>query len=218
MKTNRVIIPAVLECELGSLYKSVKKALAVSNYIHIDYVDSAYNNSYNYNLNDIEWEKLMVFNNNISYQLHFLSDDIKHLVSYLKRTEVKPKQVFFHLDQLSKFDYSAQQEIINKISQYSEFVIAINPDECINVVLNYMHEFEEHNKALTMTVNPGRQNTPFTNNKYIDLLLENKYEILVDGGISETTINKVGQNINTFIVGSFLLNSDNIKSSYKKLF
>lgn len=213
---QKKIIPAVLETKLTDLYKNIKRILSITNYLHIDYVDETFNNKFEYNLNDIDLSTIK--NANFEYELHFLSNNFTELIDFLNSSISKqPKRVYIHLSELSKLTLDEQRSIITNISNSVDLWVAINPDECINDLYNFRRNFIDVDSYLLMTVTPGKQNSTFLNNQYLPAMLNLGLNVNVDGGINITTIDKIDQRIQQYIVGSYIIKGVDIYKNFNKL-
>lgn len=97
--------------------------------------------------------------------------------------------------------------------------IVINPDENID---EYAHYFPYIDRILLMSVYPGKGGQRFLDStkKRLEELVtyqkDNKFEIFVDGGINDETINLV-KLANGVVSGSFICQSNNFNEQIKKL-
>ena len=209
------IVPAVLEKNLEMLYLNFNKLLQITNHIHIDYVDDTFNNAFNYTIVDIDTNKIN--EKECTYELHYLSNKFDELLKFLHNCERKPSKVIIHLSEISKLEYSHQEKLIDDIKKISKLSIAINPDECFNNIFHYLKNHKNTDDILIMTVTPGKQNTEFLNNQYLNYFLNNGMNVNVDGGININTIDKIDKRVKQYIVGSYIIKSKNIQQKLNEL-
>ena len=97
--------------------------------------------------------------------------------------------------------------------------IALNPKTLVKKVVSYLNSVD---MILVMTVNPGKYGSKFLPSmlKKVEELrrLKPSLNLEVDGGISDKTINfTIKARANSFVVGSYLQKSKNVKKDSERL-
>lgn len=132
-----------------------------------------------------------------------------------------PEKNILELSTLSNIrDIIIHVEINDDISKLLKLIkdnnikcgLAISPNTNINTLIPYLDIIDI---ILVMSVNPGYGGQPFIEsspsriNDIRNIIGNRNIEIEVDGGINNTTINKVKE-VNTIVVGSYITKSNNI--------
>ncbi len=180
-----------------------------ADYIHCDICDGTYVKTNNFN----QREFLNLFNRvNKKLSIHLMVDYPKRYIDMLKGLNV---------DEIIIHNVKNTKDIIEYIKALNFKVgIAINPDEYIMDFAKYFHLVDD---VLVMSVNPGKGGQPFLKKVIptIEYLNSIKgiynYNIAVDGGINDETINFVKGKVDLVISGSFITNSDNYDNQIDKL-
>ena len=180
-----------------------------ADYIHCDICDGTYVKTNNFN----QREFLNLFNRvNKKLSIHLMVDYPKRYIDMLKGLNV---------DEIIIHNVKNTKDIIEYIKSLNFKVgIAINPDEYIMDFAKYFHLVDD---VLVMSVNPGKGGQPFLKKVIptIEYLNSIKgiynYNIAVDGGINDETINFVKGKVDLVISGSFITNSDNYDNQIDKL-
>ncbi len=147
--------------------------------------------------------------------MHLMVKDVcKYVDEYLC---LKPRIITFHLEAVDDIE-----KTINYIKKYNIKVgIALNPETNLDLLLPYLKKID---LVLVMTVEPGASGKPFIKraaNKINELKVlrdYNKYHYLieVDGGLNPKTISYV-KKADIFVVGSYLMNTDNYQKNIENL-
>ncbi|MBW3022764.1 ribulose-phosphate 3-epimerase [Candidatus Woesearchaeota archaeon] len=201
----RKIIPAVLEKSFAKVMFRIKQFEKVSNAIQIDIADGKFVKNKTIGLKDIPKIKSK---SNLEYHLM-----VRNPEEYIKKIK-KAGFIAVHCE-VKGFEKALDMIKKRKISAG----VAINPKTDVKKLKPVIKKIR---KVIVMTVNPGKQGAKFLPNalkkiKQIKKMHKNII-IQVDGGISEQTIDlakKAGAD--EFVVGSALVNSDNIKEKYRSL-
>ncbi len=156
--------------------------------IHWDIMDGIYNSNNTLKYQGPEVIKLLREYTNIDFESHLMISKPWCLVKKLKTTCSK---VIFQLESCK-----TEKEVIktiNKIKEYGKVGIAIEPDTKVEALLKYLSVIDF---VLIMTVKTGYSGQSFLDmtNKIKDIkkLKVNKglkFEVGVDGGINDKTIN-----------------------------
>jgi len=172
---------------------------SIADMIHVDLMDGLYVENKNFTIDEV---------------IDDLKDTIKPLDIHLmvnnpeiyidELAKLKPFAITFHLDSTNKKD-----DVINQIKDYNIKVgIAINPDEDISILNNYLNLIDY---VLVMSVVPGKGGQPFIKD-VLDKIkqLENKNILIgIDGGINSESITYLkNYKIDNIISGSFVCMSD----------
>ncbi len=195
---------------LSSIY-NLKKTINLINktdadYIHMDIMDGKYVDNKNFSKGKIK--KVLKYTKK-DLDIHLMvNNPSKYLKLFLKNEYVR--NLFFH-PSTEKDPY----KFILDLKKYNISPgIVINPKEDIEEYLEY---FKYIDRVLIMSVTPGAggqkfiTSTIFKLEKLIQTKKEKKeiFEIAVDGGINDKTINKLKDlKIDYVISGSFICHSD----------
>ena len=206
MKT--AIIPSLIATNQKDLDKRFEKVKSYSKVFQLDIMDGKFVKN-----------KSLMFNFKLSkvkkYEAHLMVENPK---SWISKNWKKTDLIIFHIESLKS--NSEVREIIKLIkSKRKKVGIAINPMIRVKKIIPYINSI---NMILVMTVIPGRYGSKFLPNtlKKVKEIrkLKPKLNIGVDGGISETTIYQARRaGATSFIVGSYLQNSKDVKISFKFL-
>ena len=149
------------------------------------------------------------------YEAHLM---VKNPESWISRNWKKADLIIFHIESLKS--NSKVREIIKLIKlKRKKIGIALNPTTKVKRIIPYLNSI---NMILVMTVIPGRYGSKFLPNtlKKVKEIrkLKPKLNIEVDGGINDKTISKTKKaGATSFIVGSYLQKSEDVKTSFKFL-
>lgn len=183
-----------------------------TDYIHLDIMDG---NFVSNKVGNIEELKELFLYNNKPIDIHFMVHDIE---SYIKEYSVlKPMFMTFHIEVCNHPDMIIKLLKINGIKAG----IAINPDTSLDMIMPYLKDID---LVLVMSVEAGKGGQSFQDKivEKIQFLKEYReksyldYKIEVDGGINDTTIEKV-KDVDIVVVGSFITNYDNYQEQIDKL-
>ena len=181
--------------------RKIEKTTA--DFIHVDLMDGIYAGE-----NNIDMERLdcLLWNAKKPFEL------IKEIV-YLK-----PTYVTFHIDIDDDID-----KIINYLKRKGIKVgLTLNPDQDYKLLEPYINRIDQ---LLIMTVVPGLGGQKFMLNvlpkikkmNNIKKLNNYKYVINVDGGINDTTIDLVKDQVDMVVSGSYICCSENYQRRVDKL-
>ena len=206
MKT--AIIPSLIATNQKELDKRFDKVKSHSKVFQLDIMDGKFvkNKSLMFNFKLPKGKK---------YEAHLMVENPK---SWISKNWKKTDLIIFHIESLKS--NSEVREIIKLIkSKRKKVGIAINPMTRVKKIIPYINSI---NMILVMTVIPGRYGSEFLPNtlKKVKEIrkLKPKLNIGVDGGISEKTIYQARiAGATSFIVGSYLQNSKDVKISFKFL-
>ena len=181
---------------------------SIADQIHVDLMDGEYTEEKNFEIDEIINSLKEV---NKPLDIHLMVNEPEKYID--KLALLHPKTITFHLNTSNKID-----ELINIIKDYNiEVGIAINPDEDIHLLDNYLNKIDY---VLVMSVFPGKGGQKFIKEvlTIIDYLKEKKVKIGIDGGINDETINYLkGYQIDNIISGSFVCMYEDYNSQINKL-
>ena len=206
MKT--AIIPSLIATNQKELDKRFDKVKSYSEVFQLDIMDGKFvkNKSLMFNFKLPKGKK---------YEAHLMVENPKRWISKnWKKTDL----IIFHIESLKS--NSEIREIIKLIkSKRRKIGIALNPMTKVKKIIPYINSI---NMILVMTVTPGRYGSKFLPNtlKKVKEIgkLKPKLNIEVDGGINGKTISKTKKaGATSFIVGSYLQKSKDVKISFKFL-
>ncbi len=208
------ISPSILACDFSILKEEIDSIVKYSDYLHIDVMDGNFVNNITFGpglIKDIRKHY------DITFDVHLMiNDPLKYIDDFAKAGS---DIITFHYESDSDI-----QKTIEKIKSLNKKVgISIKPNTTVDVIKNYLSQLD---LVLVMSVEPGFGGQKFQSsslNKITELKkLKNeynyKYEIEVDGGINETTIELVKQaGVEVVVAGSYIFNSENRKNKINSL-
>ena len=178
-------------------------------FLHLDIMDGKFVKNKTW---DIEQIKDIVENTKKPKDIHLMVDDVKDYVCKFKI--LNPTYITFHIE--------VKQDIMELIKYIKNLGIkvgiSIKPNTNIEKILPYLPFID---LVLIMTVEPGYGGQKFIEDVIpkVEKLneLKNKFNFIleVDGGINNETISKVKSDI--YVVGSYIINSDNYQKQIDKL-
>ena len=210
-----LISPSILSVFSDNLESSLKILEEVkADFLHIDVMDNIFvpNQTFNY-----EFVKEIKLKTNLIFDTHLMIYNPDE--DYLKYIEAGSDMLTFHYEASSN-----PLELLKKIKKENvKAGISIKPETDVRVLDELLPYVD---LILVMSVEPGFGGQPFKDSaikkiEYLDKVRkEKKYQYLieVDGGINDQNaklVKSVGCDI--IVVGSFLMKSNSVKDTYKKL-
>jgi len=202
---KKTIIPSLIaksQKELNERFNKVRKHF---NVFQLDVMDEKFVKS-----------KSLVFDfklpKNKKYEAHLMVSNPK---DWIKKNHQKAHMIIFHVESTKN-----PLEIIKLIKSKKRKVgIALNPKTKVKEIIPYLNSI---NKVLIMTVESGKYGSsfqPLMLRKVRELRkLKPKLDIEVDGGMNEKTIGLAYRaGATSFISGSYLQNSKDVKKAKEKL-
>ena len=190
-----------------------KIAKTNADFIHVDLMDGIYAGE-----NNIDLERLdcLLWNSQKPLDIHLMVKNPFELIKNI--VYLKPTYVTIQPDIDDDID-----KIINYLKRKGIKVgIALNPNQDYKIIDEYLNRIDQ---LLIMTVVPGLGGQKFMlsvlpkikkmNN--IKKLNNYKYIISVDGGINDTTIDMVKDQVDMVVSGSYICCSDNYQKQINKL-
>lgn len=183
-------------------------------YLHLDIMDGKFVTNYT----DIE-EIKSVINNNKKIDIHLMVLDVYKYIDEFKY--LKPEFITFH--------YELDCDIISIINYLKKLNIKVGLSICPQTNVEVLNPFLDMiDLVLIMSVNPGLGGQKFIENSiskidYLDRLRKEKnytYQIEVDGGINNETINLI-KNVDIAVIGSYLTNGnyeENLEKIKEKIY
>ncbi len=197
------IIPSLIAKNQKELDKRFDKVKNYFKIFHLDIMDGKF----------VKNKSLLfdfIFSNRkFKYETHLMINNPRE---WIKKNWKKSDLIIFHVESLK--NEVEVKEIIKLIKSKKRKVgIAINPETKVNKIISYLNLVD---KILIMSVNPGRYGSKFLPNVLNKIKeikkLNSKLKISIDGGINDKTILKILKlGIDSFVVGSYLQKSKNIK-------
>lgn len=184
-----------------------------ADFIHVDLMDGIYAGE-----NNIDMERLdsLLWNASKPLDVHLM---VKSPLSLIKEiVYLKPTYVTIHVDIDDDVD-----KIITYLKRKGIKVgIALNPNQDYTLLDPYINRIDQ---LLIMSVIPGLGGQKFMLNvlpkikkmNNIKKLNNYKYIINVDGGINDSTIDLVKNQVDMIVSGSFICCSDNYEKKINKL-
>lgn len=181
---------------------------SIADQIHVDLMDGEYTEEKNFEIDEIINSLKEV---NKPLDIHLMVNEPEKYID--KLALLHPKTITFHLNTSNKID-----ELINIIKDYNiEVGIAINPDEDIHLLDNYLNKIDY---VLVMSVFPGKGGQMFIPNviEKVKYLKGKNILVGIDGGINDESINYLkGYQIDNIISGSFVCMNEDYNSQINKL-
>lgn len=182
-----------------------------ANLLHLDIMDNTFTSTFSF---DYEEAKKICELSNKKIDIHIMSTDLDNILSdYIK---LKPHMISIHYEAVENID-----KYIEKIKKHNiKTSIAINPDTNVSEIYQYLENIDN---VLVMSVYPGKggqtfiEGTTFKLKELYKMKKEYSYTIEVDGGINDTTINKVNKYTDIVVSGSYITNSDDYDKQIKNL-
>lgn len=209
-----------MKVSVSFLKSNVKKEVTIRNiektnadFIHVDLMDGIYAGENNI---DMEYLDCLLWNSKKPLDVHLMVKKPFELIKNI--TYLKPTYVTIQADIEDDID-----KIITYLKRKGIKVgIALNPNQDYKLIDNYLNRIDQ---LLIMSVTPGLGGQKFKldvlpkikkmNN--IKKLNNYKYIINVDGGINDSTIELVRDQVDMVVSGSFICCSDNYQKNIDKL-
>lgn len=176
--------------------------------LHVDLMDGKYVENKNFTINEV----INSFKNiSLPLDMHLMVDNPDKYIKNFSMLNLE--YITFH-PKTSK-NVKKTIELIKSIGV--NVGIAINPDEDINIINDYINEID---LVLIMSVVPGKGGQKFIPEVLdkIDYLTDSEVLISVDGGINEESIELLkNKRIDILVSGSYICNSDNFDQQIKKI-
>lgn len=206
------ISASFLSCE--KIIPAIKKLnMTDVDYIHVDFIDNNFVKG-----KKIPFHKLKKISKISSKRLdiHLMTDKLE---KYIKKfSMLNCEYITFHIEVLENVE-----KYINMIHSYGiKCGLAINPDTDFDKIKPYIEMID---LILVMSVTPGyggQQFIPTTEDKLKKIrkyITDNKIKVIVnvDGGINNTTINKVNKYVDMVVSGSYITNSNDFQENINNL-
>mgnify|MGYP004520746059 FL=1 len=206
------ISASFLSCE--KIIPAIKKLnMTDVDYIHVDFIDNNFVKG-----KKIPFHKLKKISKISSKRLdiHLMTNKLE---KYIKKfSMLNCEYITFHIEVLENVE-----KYINMIHSYGiKCGLAINPDTDFDKIKPYIEMID---LILVMSVTPGyggQQFIPTTEDKLKKIrkyITDNKIKVIVnvDGGINNTTINKVNKYVDMVVSGSYITNSNDFQENINNL-
>lgn len=203
----------------GCIQKFYDIECAGTNYFHIDVMDGKFVKNNTVKIME-EYTNYIKQISNTKIDVHLMVEDVDKFVKEYADMEVD--SITFHIESVKD-----QNEVLNIIKYIKDKNIqvglSIKPETENKEIYEYLPYIH---KVLVMSVEPGEGGQKFIENtiekvknlsNYIE---ENKYEIdiEVDGGINSENAYKLKEmGANILVVGTYIINSQNMKEAIKSL-
>lgn len=192
---------------------NVEKLCSTSiDYIHLDIMDGEFVPVKTWNAGQMKW---LLENTRKLKDVHLMVNDVIEYVDDF--ASLNPEYITFHAEAVDNVD-----NIIKYIkSKGIKVGLSIKPSTKVEEIFRYLPYID---LVLVMSVEPGKGGQQFILtsidkiNKLKEYKIENgfDYQIEVDGGINNTTINLV-RNADIVVVGSYITSNSNYQESVNKL-
>ena len=201
---KRKIIPALIAQSQRELEDRFNKVKNYTSWFHIDVMDGKFVE------NKSNWFDFKLPKTH-SYEIHLMVDDP---LKWTKENYSKGDLIMANIERLN--DPGQFIELLKSKNKKKGF--AINPETEVSVVTSYLESIEQVN---ILCVSPGRYGTSFLH--YPTRKIENlrgifSKDIEADGSQNPDTISKtINAGANIIVVGSYIQNSPDVKSTMKQL-
>lgn len=180
-----------------------------TDYIHIDVMDNIFVPNYQLPIDEVN--KLANYSDK-PFDIHLMMENPKDFINKLNIKNIK--SITIHLEINKDIN-----ELIKLIKSYNYQVgIAIKPNTDINEIDKYITSID---KVIVMSVEPGFGGQTFIDSTVdrINILRKKRKDIIieVDGGINNNTINKIINNTDIAVIGSYITNSKNYQEAINSL-
>ncbi len=210
---ERILAPSILSADFTKLGEEIKRVEeAGAKYLHFDVMDGMFVPSISFGMPVL---KSIRKASNIVYDVHLMIVEPERYVEYFKNSGAD--LITVHIETLKD-----PEAVLKQIKDLGAKVgLALNPETDVEKVYPYLHLID---MALVMTVHPG-----FGGQKYIhdctskiaalaakreELGLD--YDIEVDGGIGESTIDEaMDAGANILVAGSSVYGGDAYENAKK---
>lgn len=203
------ILPSILARDGNDLHKIMKKYEDLSGPFHVDISDGIFVEGSTVGLEEIE-----VALKNKPFDLHLMVQKPEEILPmWLSLPNLR--RIVFHVEATP--DPVSVMNMIRGMGR--EALVAINPETDINVLDQYTRDMDG---VHFMTVHPGAYAGEHLKT-VIDKIREfssryTEIPIQDDGGVSPENINELSQaGVTRFVVGSYLLNSDDVGKAIEEL-
>lgn len=201
---------------LKSIYDTSKTIEEINNtdadYIHVDIMDGKFVENTTIQYNDL---KDILNNSRTELDVHLMVENpIDYILDF---KNLNPKYITIHREISKNID-----NLIDLIHSFKIGAgISINPNTKVSDIEKYLGRVDN---VLIMSVTPGKGGQKFNDQvlpkiyELIKLRKTNnyKYVISIDGGINNTTINRV-KDVDFIISGSYICMSDNYQEKINEL-
>lgn len=183
---------------------------SICDFLHLDIMDFTFTNDSSFNIETLK--DINSFTNK-KLDVHLMSTNLDKLID--EYSSINPEFITFHVEIGDTLKY------INKIkSKGIKVGLALNPDTDIEEIYPYL---ELVDLILVMSVTPGMGGQKFMTSTICKMqelkeIKENyNYELEVDGGINDKTIDYVRDYADIVVSGSYITDSDNYNDVISKL-
>ncbi len=204
---------SILAADFANLESEINRVKEFMDYIHIDIMDGHFVPNISFGPDLTKCVKNVI---DIPLDVHLMVEKPLDIIDEF--IKLKPKYITIHYETINDKIF---EEIYNKLKENDiQIGISINPETPYEVLIPYLEKID---LVLIMSVNPGYYGQKFIEDVVykIDVLREIidseklNIEIEVDGGINNTTIDKVSK-ADISVLGSYLFNKNTDKSKIKK--
>ena len=204
------ISPSILSADFGKLNQEIQDVGGYADSLHIDVMDGHF-------VGNISYGSVVVkgIKTKLPMDCHLM---IEEPVRYAKDFSKYVDRIFFHAEL-----FRNKGELLKAIKKIRAMKVkvglAVNPDKPVSLVLPVMKEIDA---VLIMSVYAGFGGQKFIHEvlKKARLLREKGFagDILIDGGINETTIKAAKKSgVNVFVAGSSIFGKKDRKKAIHEL-
>lgn len=208
---NYKIIPSIIAHNQEELDARLSRVKGLGDFVQLDVMDGKF-------VADRTFEFPFALAKKTSFEAHLM---IKSPFDWIKKNEKFFNSFIVHAETLgfSLIGNPLARAVKDLHSKNKSVGIAINPETPVKRIRKHLDYVD---KVLFMTVNPGAYGSKFLVETLVKIeelrRLAPKMDIEVDGGMNPNTLNLCRKSgANSFVVGSYLQNSSDVKRDWKEL-
>lgn len=181
---------------------------SLADYIHVDIMDGIYVNNKTFTISEVIND---LSNVKKKLDIHLMVNNPDKYINKLGTLNIN--NIIFHPSTSKNINKTI--ELIRSMGYLVG--IAINPDEDIHIIDNYINNID---MVLIMSVYPGKGGQEFIPSVLDKIDYLNNYDLIIsiDGGINNESLNYIkDKNIDILVSGSYICMSDNYNESINNL-
>lgn len=207
-----IIVPAIDERNKDDFVKVLASIVEFSDKLHLDFNDGSFGNFKTVDPSEVS-ETILKYHDVLNFEAHLMVQNPLVYAKTLKDCGVLKMIVHYEIEDNIR-------DILTELNLREVKVgLAVSPETEVVDLEPFIDDIES---ITLMSVAPGRQGQSFiseTLRKVEKLRTANfRGEIELDGGINKETMSLVSQSeVDTLVVGSYIVRADNPKENYEAL-